>query len=102
MGVKKGDIYNLDVLNKGLGKTLSPEGGDISGLYMDDGYLFFRTDPIETAVYNDTIDYEIRIIEKKIIALEKLRRGTTNWFSRLWIYFLIQNEKSKLTKYKQK
>lgn len=63
LGVKKGDIYNLDVLNKGLGKTLSPEGGDISGLYMDDGYLFFRTDPIETAVYNDTIDYEIRVIE---------------------------------------
>jgi outer membrane protein insertion porin family len=63
LGVKKGDVYNLDVLNKGLGKTLSPEGGDISGLYMDDGYLFFRTDPIETAVYNDTIDYEIRVIE---------------------------------------
>ena len=63
LGIRKGDIYNLDVLNKGLGKNLSPEGGDISGLYMDDGYLFFRTDPIETAVYNDTIDYEIRVIE---------------------------------------
>lgn len=63
LGIKKGDIYNIDVLNKGLGKTLSPEGGDISGLYMDDGYLFFRTDPIETAVYNDTIDYEIRVME---------------------------------------
>ena len=62
LGIKKGDIYNIDVLNKGLGKTLSPEGGDISGLYMDDGYLFFRTDPIETAVYNDTIDYEIRVM----------------------------------------
>ncbi len=63
LGIRKGDVYNLDVLNKGLGKQLSPEGGDISGLYMDDGYLFFRTDPIETAVYNDTIDYEIRVIE---------------------------------------
>ena len=30
---------------------------------MDDGYLFFRIDPVETAVYNDTIDYEIRMIE---------------------------------------
>ena len=28
---------------------------------MDDGYLFFKVDPIETAVYNDTIDFEIRI-----------------------------------------
>jgi outer membrane protein insertion porin family len=30
---------------------------------MDEGYLFFRVDPVETAVYNDTIDYEIRITE---------------------------------------
>ncbi len=57
LGIKKGDIYNQDLMNKKLGKTLSPEGGDISGLYMDDGYLFFRTEPIETAVYSDTIDY---------------------------------------------
>jgi outer membrane protein insertion porin family len=63
MGIKKGDIYNLETLNSKLGKQLSPEGGDISGLYMDDGYLFFRADPIETAVYNDTIDHEIRIME---------------------------------------
>lgn len=63
LGISKGDTYNLDLLNKRLGKQLSPEGGDISGLYMDDGYLFFRTDPVETAVYNDTIDYEIRVVE---------------------------------------
>jgi outer membrane protein insertion porin family len=63
LGINKGDIYNIDILNKRLGKQLSQEGGDISGLYMDDGYLFFRVDPVETAVYNDTIDHEIRIVE---------------------------------------
>jgi outer membrane protein insertion porin family len=63
LNINKGDIYNIDLLNKRLGKQLSPEGGDISGLYMDDGYLFFRVDPVETAVYNDTIDYEIRVTE---------------------------------------
>lgn len=63
LGIKKGEIYNIETLNKKLGKQLSAEGGDISGLYMDDGYLFFRIDPIETSVYNDTIDYEIRISE---------------------------------------
>jgi outer membrane protein insertion porin family len=61
--IRKGDTYNLDVLNKRLGKQLSAEGGDISALYMDDGYLFFRADPVETSVYNDTIDYEIRLVE---------------------------------------
>ena len=30
---------------------------------MDDGYLFFRVEPVETSVYNDTIDHEIRIVE---------------------------------------
>ncbi|HYF32758.1 MAG TPA: POTRA domain-containing protein [Chitinophagaceae bacterium] len=63
LGINKGDVYNIETLNKKLGKQLSPEGGDISGLYMDDGYLFFRVDPVETAVYNDTIDFEIRMIE---------------------------------------
>ena len=63
LGIKKGDIYNIDVLNKKLGKQLSPEGGDISGLYMDDGYLFFQVNPVESAVYNDTIDFEIRMVE---------------------------------------
>ena len=63
LGIKKGDIYNLDVLNRKLGKQMTAEGGDISGLYQDDGYLFFRVDPVETAVYNDTIDFEIRLVE---------------------------------------
>ena len=63
LNINKGDIYNVAVLNKRLGKELSQEGGDISGLYQDDGYLFFRIEPVETAVYNDTIDYEIRITE---------------------------------------
>ncbi|MFN8244177.1 MAG: POTRA domain-containing protein [Ferruginibacter sp.] len=63
LGIKKGDVYNLELLNKRLGKQLSAEGGDIGSLYMDDGYLFFRVDPVETAVYNDTIDFEIRMTE---------------------------------------
>lgn len=63
LGINKGDVYNIALLNKRIGKELSQEGGDISGLYMDDGYLFFRIEPVETAVYNDTIDYEIRITE---------------------------------------
>ena len=63
MGIKKGDVYNQEILNKKLGKGGATEGADISGLYLDDGYLFFRVDPVETAVYNDTIDFEIRMTE---------------------------------------
>ncbi|MCC7400987.1 MAG: outer membrane protein assembly factor [Chitinophagaceae bacterium] len=63
LGITKGDVYNIDILNKRLGKQASQEGGDIGSLYMDDGYLFFHADAVETAVYNDTIDHEIRIVE---------------------------------------
>src|SRR6195952_5121942 len=63
LGIKKGDVYNLDILNKKLGKQVTQEGGGVSDLYLDDGYLFFHADPVETAVYNDTIDHEIRIVE---------------------------------------
>jgi outer membrane protein insertion porin family len=63
LGIHKGDVYNLDILNKKLGKQMTAEGGDISALYQDDGYLFFHIDPVETAVYNDTIDFEIRMVE---------------------------------------
>ena len=64
LGINKGDIYNIQTLNKRLGKEMSADGGaDISALYQDDGYLFFHVEPVETAVYNDTIDHEIRISE---------------------------------------
>ena len=63
VGIQKGDIYNVELLNKKLGKQMSAEGGDIGQLYQDDGYLFFRADAVETSVYNDTIDYEIRLVE---------------------------------------
>jgi len=63
LGISKGDTYNADILDKRLGKELSADSRDISSYYMDDGYLFFRAEAVETAVYNDTIDHEIRITE---------------------------------------
>ena len=64
LGIHKGDTYNLELLNKRLGKQMTADGGaDIGSLYMDDGYLFFKVDPIETSVYNDTINFEIRMQE---------------------------------------
>ena len=63
LGIKKGDIYNKELLNKNL--TYSETTLDVSSLYMDDGYLFFRADPVEVAVDNDSIDLEIRLTEGK-------------------------------------
>jgi outer membrane protein insertion porin family len=73
LNIKKGEIYNREILFNKLGKTPTAEGGDVSGLYQDDGYLFFRVDPIETAVYNDTIDFEIRVVEGPQATIKTIR-----------------------------
>jgi outer membrane protein insertion porin family len=63
LGIQKGQTYNLGTLNRKIGTEMSAEGGDINSLYQDDGYLFSTIRAVETAVYNDTIDFEIRIVE---------------------------------------
>ncbi len=61
LNIKKGDVYNAELLQKRL--TMDPDGGDISSLYYDDGYLFFSINPVEIAAENDSIDIEIRVNE---------------------------------------
>ena len=61
--IAKGDPYNKSLLEQNL--QYNPSGTDISSLYMDNGYLFFRAIPLEVAVENDSIDIEIRIVEGK-------------------------------------
>ena len=61
LGIHKGDVYNKELLQTNL--TYNEGGYDVSSIYMDDGYLFFRVDPIEVRVENDSIDMEIRMYE---------------------------------------
>jgi outer membrane protein insertion porin family len=61
LGIRKGDVYNQELLETRL--SFSQDGRDISSLYLDNGYLFFRVDPVETSIENDSIDLELRIYE---------------------------------------
>ena len=61
LDIKRGDVYNKDLIDKKT--SFNPKGTDISGLYMDDGYLFFRVNAIEVAIVGDSIDLEMRIFE---------------------------------------
>jgi outer membrane protein insertion porin family len=63
LGIRKGDVFNQGLLESRL--YMDPAGTDITSLYMNKGYLFFNITPVEVRVYNDTIDYEIRINEGK-------------------------------------
>jgi len=61
LDIKKGDVYNKEMIERKT--SFNPKGADISGLYMDDGYLFFHVEDVEVAVQNDSIDVEMRISE---------------------------------------
>ena len=68
--IEKGDPYNRKTLQQNI--TYNPSGTDISSLYLDNGYLFFRATPVEIAVEDDSIDIEIRIVEDKQARINKV------------------------------
>lgn len=66
LGIQKGQTYNQDLLSSRLnggGPDAGAAGPDVTSLYMDDGYLFFKITPIETSIVGDTINYLISIQE---------------------------------------
>ncbi len=63
LSVKSGEIFDQKLLEERL--YMSRNGNDISSLYMDDGYLFFQANPIETGIEDQKINLEIRLSEGK-------------------------------------
>lgn len=61
LSIKKGTIYNQALLDEKL--QMSQTGGDVSSIYMDDGYLFFQVTPTEIMIEGDSVDLEMRIFE---------------------------------------
>ena len=70
LGVKSGDVYNGELLEARL--RFSPDGRDVSSLYLDDGYLFFDVQAVEVAVDGDSIDLEMRIFEGPQATIDKV------------------------------
>lgn len=72
LGINKGDIYNGVLLKERIADPSKPDAADLANLYKNDGYLFSQINPVETRVYSDTIDFEIRIIEGKEAYFNKI------------------------------
>ncbi|MEO0340986.1 MAG: POTRA domain-containing protein [Bacteroidota bacterium] len=70
LGIERGDIYNQELLESKL--KFSQDNSDISALYQDFGYLFFRIDPTEVAIEGDSIDIEMRIFEGPQATIDKV------------------------------
>lgn len=65
LGIAKGDTYNGVLLKERISNPKNPDADDITNLYQNSGYLFSNINPVEISAKNDTIDFEIRIIEGK-------------------------------------
>jgi len=66
LGITRGNTYNGVLLQERIEDATDPEANDLTNLYQNNGYLFSRINPVEVAIRNDTIDFEIRIHEGKI------------------------------------
>jgi beta-lactamase regulating signal transducer with metallopeptidase domain len=53
LAIRPGDIYNKKQLEGNL--SFNPKRQDISGLYMDLGYIYFRLDPEEVVTDNQVV-----------------------------------------------
>ncbi|WP_423147272.1 outer membrane protein assembly factor BamA [Rubrolithibacter danxiaensis] len=70
LGIQKGDVFSEEKLEKKL--RGSPSGDDVSSLYLNDGYLTFNVNPVQTKVYGDTIDLELRMYEGPQYTVNKI------------------------------
>ncbi len=72
LGIEKGDVYNGVLLEKRIADNTKPDGEDLTNLYQNNGYLFSNINAVEVRTANDTIDFEIRIVEGPIAYFNKI------------------------------
>jgi outer membrane protein insertion porin family len=61
LAIEKGNIFSEQKLEKKL--RGDGQSDDVSSVYLNDGYLTFNVDPVQTKIYGDTVDLELRIYE---------------------------------------
>ncbi len=71
LGIQTGDPYHPQLLEERL--YFSQNGRDISSLYMDQGYLFFQVEAVETGINDHAIDLEIRLQEGPQAVIGKVK-----------------------------
>jgi len=68
LGIKKGDVFDQELLDK----RLTYDEDAVGNIYLNNGYLFYHSIPTETAIVNDSIDLEIRMYEGKQARINKV------------------------------
>ena len=79
--MKKGDVYNQTKLEE---RTSTDEDA-VGNLYYNNGYVFYRLDPVEVNIDGDSIDLELRIFEGPQATIRHIAVVTTvctrAWFA---------------------
>ncbi len=64
--VQKGEVYNGVLLEKRVKDITNPDSENIENVYQNAGFLWSQINLVETATRNDTIDFDVRILEGPI------------------------------------
>lgn len=67
--MKSGDVYN----QKHINERLSKDEDAVANFYYNKGYVFNRVTPVEVDVDGDSVDLEIRIVEGKQAAINRIK-----------------------------
>ncbi len=62
LNIQPGEVYNAEKLEQNLRGNESQS--DVSSLYLDNGYLTFNLEPVETRVAPDSIDLDLKVYER--------------------------------------
>lgn len=73
VNIQKGEVYNRQKLESRLGLQMNPEGTtDVTSMYLDNGYLFFRVQAQEKTIENDTINYLVTLAEGPVATIKNV------------------------------
>jgi outer membrane protein insertion porin family len=61
LGIVSGEIYNAEKFERNLRGNEAQT--DVAALYLDNGYLRFNLEPVETRVAEDSVDIQINVFE---------------------------------------
>lgn len=75
LGIRKGDIFDQKLLDKRL---IEDEDAVLNLAYQNNGYLFSGIHPIESSVNNDSINYDMIVVEGTQATINKVNiKGNT-------------------------
>ncbi|HEX6981658.1 MAG TPA: outer membrane protein assembly factor BamA [Balneolaceae bacterium] len=70
LGFDKGDVFNQEKFDRRL--HLNQKGPDVTSLYQNIGYLFFRVEPNIEVVGEDSVDLHMQIYEDEIATIRRV------------------------------